>query len=54
MALGLKSVSINVNGTGQGKDTAIRSLIATGLEITDINDITPLPHNGCKPPKKPR
>lgn len=54
MALGLKSVIISVNGTGKGKDTAIRSLQAIGLEITEIRDVTPIPHNGCKPPKKPR
>ncbi|MDR1235138.1 MAG: 30S ribosomal protein S11 [Mycoplasmataceae bacterium] len=54
MALGLKSVVVNVNGTGQGKDTAIRSLAAAGLQITEMNDVTAIPHNGCRPPKKPR
>lgn len=54
MTLGLKSISIHVNGTGQGKDTAIRSLASMGLTITEICDVTPLPHNGCRPPKKPR
>ena len=54
MALGLKSVKIYVNGTGQGKETAIRSLAAAGLQITELNEVTPLPHNGCHPPKKPR
>jgi small subunit ribosomal protein S11 len=54
MALGLKRVAISVNGTGQGKDTAIRSIIAAGLEISQIADVTPIPHNGCRPPKKPR
>ncbi|MDR0674826.1 MAG: 30S ribosomal protein S11 [Mycoplasmataceae bacterium] len=54
MGLGLKSVIVNVNGTGQGKDTAIRSLAAAGLEITEMNDVTAIPHNGCRPPKKPR
>ena len=54
MALGLKSVKVYVNGTGQGKETAIRSLAAAGLAITELNDVTPLPHNGCKPPKKTR
>ena len=54
MALGLKSVKIFVNGTGQGKETAIRSLAAAGLQITELNEVTPLPHNGCHPPKKPR
>ncbi|MDR0341449.1 MAG: 30S ribosomal protein S11 [Mycoplasmataceae bacterium] len=51
---GLKSVIVSVNGTGQGKDTAIRSVDAAGLEITEIQDNTPIPHNGCKPPKKRR
>ncbi len=54
MDMGLKSVKIFVNGTGQGKETAIRSIAATGLVITELNDVTPLPHNGCRPPKKPR
>ncbi len=54
MGMGLKNVAVNVNGTGQGKDTAIRSLMAIGLNIIEINDVTPLPHNGCRPPKKPR
>ncbi len=54
MAMGLKSIKVVVNGTGQGKDTAIRSLAATGLVITELSDATPLPHNGCRPPKKPR
>ncbi len=52
--LGLKSVKIIVNGIGQGKDTAIRSIIATGINVTELEDATPVPHNGCKPPKKPR
>lgn len=54
IALGLKSVKVFVNGTGQGKETAIRSLAVAGLKITELNDVTPLPHNGCHPPKKPR
>ena len=54
MLLGLKTVKVYVNGTGQGKETAIRSLAAAGLKITELNDVTPLPHNGCRPPKKPR
>jgi len=54
MLLGLKTVKVFVNGTGQGKETAIRSLAAAGLKITELNDVTPLPHNGCHPPKKPR
>jgi small subunit ribosomal protein S11 len=54
MNMGLKSVIVRVNGTGQGKDTAIRSLATAGLAITEIADVTPIPHNGCRPPKKPR
>lgn len=52
--MGLKSVEVHVNGTGASRDTAIRSLQATGLEVTKIKDVTPIPHNGCRPPKKPR
>lgn len=54
MLLGLKTVAVRCNGIGRGKDTAIRSLAAAGLQITEIADVTPLPHNGCRPPKKPR
>lgn len=54
MDLGLKTIIVKVNGTGSGKDTAIRSLHATGLDITEIHDVTSIPHNGCRPPKKPR
>jgi len=54
MAIGLKSVSVHCNGIGCGKDTAIRSLATAGLIITEICDVTPIPHNGCRPPKKPR
>jgi small subunit ribosomal protein S11 len=54
MKQGIKNVSISINGTGQGKDTAMRSLQAAGLNIISLTDNTPIPHNGCKPPKKPR
>jgi small subunit ribosomal protein S11 len=54
MALGLKTIKINVNGVGQGKDTALRTITESGLEVTELCDVTPIPHNGCKPPKKPR
>lgn len=54
MDLGLKKIIVKVNGTGAGRDTAIRSLNAVGLEISEIHDVTPIPHNGCRPPKKPR
>ncbi|QZX49064.1 30S ribosomal protein S11 [Mycoplasma sp. E35C] len=54
MAMGLATVKVYVNGVGRGKETAIRSLAACGLTITEIHDVTPIPHNGCRPPKKPR
>lgn len=51
---GVKKVDVIVMGLGSGKDTAIRSLQAAGLEIISIDDGTPVPHNGCRPPKRPR
>jgi len=54
MDLGLEKVSILVKGPGSGRESAIRSLQASGLEITSIRDVTPLPHNGCRPKKKRR
>lgn len=51
---GLKKVDVYVTGPGSGRETAIRSLGASGLEVTSINDITPLAHNGCRPPKRRR
>ena len=47
-------VEVYVKGLGPGRETAIRSLQTAGLEITAINDVTPIPHNGCRPPKRPR
>ena len=52
--LGLKKVEVLIKGVGSGRDAAVRSLNTSGLEITSIKDITPLPHNGCRPPKKRR
>ncbi len=52
--MGLKKVDVFVRGLGSGRDTAVRSLQTAGLEITSINDVTPVPHNGCRPPKRPR
>jgi small subunit ribosomal protein S11 len=52
--LGLKSVEVFVNGPGSGRESAIRALQANGLTVTSIKDITPLPHNGCRPRKKRR
>jgi small subunit ribosomal protein S11 len=54
MEHGLKSVEVYVKGPGAGREAAIRSLQAAGLEITLIKDVTPIPHNGCRPPKRRR
>jgi small subunit ribosomal protein S11 len=54
IALGLRKVVIEVRGPGGGRDGAIRSLSASGLTILSIRDVTPLPHNGCRPPKRRR
>lgn len=51
---GLKSVDVFVKGPGSGREAAIRSLQASGLEVTMIKDVTPVPHNGCRPPKRRR
>ena len=52
--MGLKEVEIRVKGPGSGRESAIRSLQAAGLEITVIRDVTAIPHNGCRPPKRRR
>ena len=52
--MGMKKVEVYAKGLGSGRETAIRSLQTAGLEITSISDITPMPHNGCRPPKRPR
>ena len=54
MALGLVRIEVRVNGPGSGREAAVRALKAAGLEITKIMDVTPIPHNGCRPPKKRR
>ena len=54
MEHGLKSVEVFVKGPGAGRESAIRSLQTAGLEITSIKDVTPIPHNGCRPPKRRR
>lgn len=51
---GMKQIEVMVNGPGAGRETAIRALQAAGIEVTLIKDITPVPHNGCRPPKKRR
>lgn len=54
MELGLKRVEVLLKGPGSGREAAVRSLQAAGLEITAIKDVTPIPHNGCRPPKRRR
>ncbi|MDD4692037.1 MULTISPECIES: 30S ribosomal protein S11 [Eubacterium] len=54
MEHGLKTVEVMVKGPGSGREAAIRALQAAGLEITLIRDVTPIPHNGCRPPKRRR
>ena len=51
---GMKTVEVNVKGPGPGREAAVRSLQTAGLEITMIKDVTPIPHNGCRPPKRRR
>jgi len=51
---GLRRVDVQVKGPGSGRETAIRALQASGLEVTSICDMTPVPHNGCRPPKRRR
>ena len=51
---GMRKVDVFVKGPGSGRETAIRSLQATGLEVGTIQDVTPVPHNGCRPPKRRR
>ena len=54
MALGMRRVEVWVKGPGSGREASIRSLAAAGLEISGIRDVTPIPHNGCRPPKRRR
>ena len=51
---GLRSVDVNVSGPGSGRESAIRALAAAGIEVRSIKDSTPIPHNGCRPPKRRR
>ena len=52
--LGLRKVKVYVKGPGNGRESAIRSINASGIDVTEIVDVTPLPHNGCRPPKRRR
>ncbi len=51
---GLRKVKVFVKGPGSGRESAIRTIHSAGIEVTEINDVTPLPHNGCRPPKRRR
>ena len=51
---GLRQVDVEVKGPGPGRETAVRALEARGLKVLSISDVTPIPHNGCRPPKRPR
>ncbi len=54
LEIGLKKVKVYVKGPGNGRESAIRSLHNSGIEVTEIIDVTPMPHNGCRPPKRRR
>lgn len=54
LEFGLKNLEVVVNGPGPGRDSAVRALNGVGLKISSITDVTPIPHNGCRPPKKRR
>jgi len=51
---GMRSVQVRVKGPGSGRESAIRALAASGLEVRELKDVTPIPHNGCRPPKRRR
>ena len=51
---GMRSIEVRVNGPGSGRESAIRALAAAGIEVKSIKDVTPIPHNGCRPPKRRR
>jgi small subunit ribosomal protein S11 len=54
LSLGVKELEVNVKGPGAGRESAVRALQAAGLQVTAIRDVTPVPHNGCRPPKRRR
>ena len=54
VSMGMKTIEVKIKGPGSGRESAIRALAVAGLEITSIRDVTPLPHNGCRPPKRRR
>jgi len=54
MSHGLKSVEVRIKGPGAGRESAVRAVQALGIDVTTINDVTPIPHNGCRPKKARR
>ena len=54
MEHGMRTVEVEVSGPGSGRESALRALQACGLQVTSIRDVTPIPHNGCRPPKRRR
>ena len=54
LAMGVRTVEVNLRGPGSGRDSVVRALQASGLNVSILRDVTPLPHNGCRPPKKRR
>ena len=54
LEFGMKNLEVNIKGPGPGRESAVRALNAVGFKITNITDVTPIPHNGCRPPKKRR
>ncbi|MEO5573048.1 MAG: 30S ribosomal protein S11 [Gammaproteobacteria bacterium] len=54
LEFGMKNIEVFVNGPGPGRESAVRALNAAGFKVTNITDVTPIPHNGCRPPKKRR
>lgn len=54
MTFGMREVEVQIKGPGAGRESAVRGLVAAGLEVTTLRDVTPVPHNGCRPPKRRR
>jgi small subunit ribosomal protein S11 len=54
MTYGMTEVEVRINGPGAGRESAVRGLVSAGLEISSLRDVTPVPHNGCRPPKRRR
>lgn len=54
MTFGMREIQVRVNGPGAGRESAIRGIVAAGIDLTAIEDVTPVPHNGCRPPKRRR